>query len=116
MTNFLKLRDFSFSHFVKMIGLGLGVPVIATVLIVALFDRGLSLNAIPVFLVGIMFAASTSGVQTAIVAAVSSFFLLMLLIFEPRFNLQFVSNDDYLNLAIFLVAALVAGYLSGLAR
>ena len=99
-----------------MIGLGLGVPVIATVLIVALFDRGLSLNAIPVFLVGIMFAASTSGVQTAIVAAVSSFFLLMLLIFEPRFNLQFVSNDDYLNLAIFLVAALVAGYLSGLAR
>lgn len=116
MTNFRRLRDFSFSNTIKTLGFGLGVPVIASVLIVALFDRGLSLNAIPVFLVGIMFVASTSGVQTAILAAISSFLLLMLLVFEPRFNLQFVSNDDYLNLAIFLVAALVAGYLAGLAR
>ena len=116
MTNFPKPRNFSFSNTIKTLCFGLGVPVIASIMIVALFDRGLSLNAIPVFLVGIMFVASTSGVQTAILAAISSFLLLMLLIFEPRFNLQFVSNDDYLNLAIFLVAALVAGYLSGLAR
>lgn len=116
MTNFFKPRGFSLLRYAGPFGLSVGVPMVGAGLIVALFDRGFSLNAIPVFLVGIMFVASISGVQAAIIAAVSSFVLLTLIIIEPRFSLQFVSNDDYLNMLIFLVVALIAGYLSGLAR
>ena len=114
--NFSKHRDYSILQSLRVIGIGVGAPIIATILIVVLFENGVSLNAIPIFFVFIMLAAATSGVKVAVISAVSAFFMLSALLLQPRFNLQFVSNDDFVNLLIFFIAALITGYLSGLAR
>lgn len=101
---------------IKGLGLSVGIPFLAAAVAFVLIERGIILNAAPIFLIGVILAATQGGGRIGFAAAASSFLLFNFFVVEPRFTLQLVSPDDYLALLIFLATAVTVGHFAGQAR
>ena len=110
------LRDIVITSAAKSLGLSIGIPVLSAVVAVILIERGTILNAAPIFLVGVILAATQGGGRIGFAAAVASFLLFNFFLVEPRFTFQLVSPDDYLSLFVFLATAVTVGHFAGQAR
>lgn len=100
----------------KGISLSVGLPIISALVSTILIERDIIEDAAPLFLVGVILAATQAGGRMALVAALVSFALLSFLLVEPRFTFQLASADDFLVLLIFLFVALAVAHFAGQAR
>jgi K+-sensing histidine kinase KdpD len=92
-----------------IVGLASGV---AEILLRVLGEPRLS----AVFLGAVLLVAVTFGASAAIFAAFLAFLVFNFYLVEPRFTVEFVSAEDFLNLLIFLTVALFTGGLAGRLR
>ncbi len=105
------LRRFTPDIAAVVIGLGLGVAVVAILEQVAGFDNGS-----PAFLLAVVAVAVTRGTGPAVVTAVGSFLVYDFLFTEPQFTFTVANPDEWLNLLLLLVVGVVVGRLTGRER
>lgn len=89
---------------------------IATV-IADFLDRNLGLTRLsPVFLTPVLLTGAWLGARPAIFSALLSFSAFNFFLLEPRYQFRLAGAEDWMNLIVFLIVALLTGAMSGRLR
>lgn len=93
------------------------VFVVAATAIADVLDRYFGLTRLsPVFLAPVLLTGAWLGARPAIFAALLSFLAFNFYLVEPRFQLRVAAAEDWMNLVVFLIVALLTGTMSGRLR
>ncbi|MBK8070326.1 MAG: sensor histidine kinase KdpD [Rhodanobacteraceae bacterium] len=88
--------------------------VVASLLLALLAERWLALKDLsPIFLLAVLVVAVRTRGSIAVLTAVSCFLGWNFFFTEPRYTLAVWAHRDFVNLFLFLVAALISGRLAG---
>jgi hypothetical protein len=90
---------------------------IATAVVAVLESSAVGLaDASPVYFVAVVFAGSLIGPWAAVATAIGSFVVYDLLFTQPTFTIVVSNPQEWLDLVLFLVLAVIVGRLSALGR
>jgi two-component system sensor histidine kinase KdpD len=90
---------------------------VATAVVAVLESPAIGIgDASPVYFVAVVIAGSLFGTWPAVATALGSFLVYDLLFTQPRFTVIVSNPQEWLDLVLFLVLAVIVGRLSGLGR